>query len=128
MAELSWNSQKIMDMVKELSIVELNDLVKAMEEEFGVSAAAPVMVAWAAWAWAAGWDAEEKSSFDVVLKSTWANKIAVIKVIREITWLGLIEAKALADKGWEIKKWVKKDEAEEIQAKLTEQGAEIELK
>lgn len=127
MAELSWNSKKIMDMVKELSIVELNDLVKAMEEEFGVSAAAPVMVAWA---WTAAWagDAEEKSSFDVVLKSTWANKIAVIKIIREITWLGLIEAKAIADNWWEIKKDVKKDEAEEMKAKLTEQWAEVELK
>jgi len=124
MAELSWNSKKIMDLVKELSIVELNDLVKAMEEEFGVSAAAPVMVAAAAGAW----EAEEKTSFDVVLKSVWANKIAVIKVIRELTGLGLIEAKAIADNGWDIKKWVAKADAEEMKAKLVEQGAEIELK
>lgn len=124
MSELSGNSKKIMDLVKELSIVELNDLVKAMEEEFGVSAAAPVMVA-AAWA---AWEAEEKSSFDVVLKSVWANKIAVIKVIREVTGLGLIEAKAIADNGWDIKKWVAKDEAEAMKAKLVEQGAEVELK
>lgn len=127
MAELTWNSKKIMDMVKELSIVELNDLVKAMEEEFGVTAA-PVAVAWAAWA-AAGWDAaEEKTNFDVILKSVWANKIAVIKVIRELTGLWLIEAKGIADKWGEIKKWVAKAEAEEMKAKLTEQGAEVELK
>lgn len=125
MAELAGNSKKIMDLVKELSIVELNDLVKAMEEEFGVSAAAPVMVAAAG---AAGGEAEEKSSFDVVLKSTGANKIAVIKVIREITGLGLIEAKAIADNGWDIKKWVAKAEAEDMKAKLIEQGAEVELK
>ncbi|MDD3302729.1 MAG: 50S ribosomal protein L7/L12 [Candidatus Gracilibacteria bacterium] len=124
MAELSGNSKKIMDLVKELSIVELNDLVKAMEEEFGVSAAAPVMVAAAA---GAG-EAEEKSSFDVVLKSVGANKIAVIKVIRELTGLGLIEAKAIADNGGDIKKGVAKADAEEMKAKLVEQGAEIELK
>ena len=123
MAELAGNSKKIMDLVKELSIVELNDLVKAMEEEFGVSAAAPVMVA-AAWAG----EAEEKSSFDVILKSVWANKIAVIKVIREVTGLGLIEAKAIADNGWDVKKWVSKDDAEAIKAKLVEQGAEVDLK
>lgn len=124
MAELAGNSKKIMDLVKELSIVELNDLVKAMEEEFGVSAAAPVMVAAAGGAA----EADEKTSFDVVLKSTWANKIAVIKVIREVTGLGLIEAKAIADNGWDIKKWVAKDEAESMKAKLVEQGAEVELK
>lgn len=124
MAELAGNSKKIMDLVKELSIVELNDLVKAMEEEFGVSAAAPVMVAAAGGAA----EADEKTSFDVVLKSTGANKIAVIKVIREVTGLGLIEAKAIADNGWDIKKWVAKDEAESMKAKLVEQGAEVELK
>lgn len=123
MAELAGNSKKIMDLVKELSIVELNDLVKAMEEEFGVSAAAPVMVA-AAWAG----ESDEKTSFDVILKSVWANKIAVIKVIREITGLGLIEAKAIADNGWDVKKWVSKDDAEAMKAKLVEQGAEVELK
>ncbi|MFA5917403.1 MAG: 50S ribosomal protein L7/L12 [Candidatus Gracilibacteria bacterium] len=122
MAELAGNSKKIMDLVKELSIVELNDLVKAMEEEFGVSAAAPVMVAAAG----AG-EAEEKSSFDVILKSVGANKIAVIKVIREVTGLGLIEAKAIADKGGDVKKGVNKEDAEAMKAKLIEQGAEVEL-
>nr|MDD3720854.1 50S ribosomal protein L7/L12 [Candidatus Gracilibacteria bacterium] len=125
MAELSANAKKVMDLVKELSIVELNDLVKAMEEEFGVSAAAPVMVAAAGGAAAGG--ADEKSSFDVVLKSAGANKIAVIKVIREITGLGLVEAKGVADNGGEIKKGVSKDDAEAMKAKLVEQGAEVEL-
>lgn len=123
MAELSANAKKIMDLVKELSIVELNDLVKAMEEEFGVSAAAPVMVAAAGPA-----AADEKTSFDVVLKSAGANKIAVIKVIREITGLGLVEAKGLADNGGEVKKGISKDDAEAVKAKLVEQGAEVELK
>ena len=114
-----------MDLVKGLTIVELNDLVKAMEEEFGVSAAAPVMVA-AAGAWAA--EAEEKTAFDVVLTSAGWNKIAVIKVIREVTGLWLKEGKDLADNGWEIKKGVSKADAEDIKAKLTEAGATIEIK
>jgi len=125
MPELSKNAQKIMDLVKELSIVELNDLVKAMEEEFGVSAAAPVMVAAGG---SAGGEAEEKTSFNVELTSAWANKIAVIKVIREVTGLGLKEGKALADNGWTVKENVSKDEAEEIKAKLEEAGATVELK
>jgi large subunit ribosomal protein L7/L12 len=124
MAELSANATKIMDLVKELTIVELNDLVKAMEEEFGVSAAAPVMMAAAGWAQ----EAEEKTAFDAVLTSAGWNKIAVIKVIREVTGLGLKEGKELADNGWEIKKWVSKAEAEEIKAKLTEAGATVEIK
>lgn len=122
MSELSANGAKIMDLVKELSIVELNDLVKAMEEEFGVSAAAPVMIAAA---WSA--DADEKTSFDLVLKSAGANKIAVIKIIREITWLGLVEAKWVADKWGEVKKGLSKDDAEAMKAKLIEQGAEAEI-
>jgi large subunit ribosomal protein L7/L12 len=123
MAELSKNAAKIMDLVKELTIVELNDLVSAMEEEFGVSAAAPVMVAGAAEG-----GAEEKSSFDVELTNAGASKIAVIKVIREITGLGLKEAKGLADNGGTIKEGASKDEAEEIKAKLEEAGASVELK
>lgn len=125
MAELTKNAQQIMDLVKELTIVELNDLVTAMEEEFGVSAAAPVMVAAAGGA-AAGED--EKTSFDVELTNAGASKIAVIKVIREITGLSLPDAKALADKWGKIKEGASKDEAEDIKAKLTEAGATVELK
>ncbi len=124
MAELCKNAASIMDLVKELSIVELNDLVTAMEEEFGVSAAAPVMVA-------AGWaegGADEKSSFDVELTSAGASKIGVIKVIREITGLGLKEAKGIADNGGMVKEGASKDEAEEIKSKLVAAGAEVELK
>lgn len=124
MAELTKNAAQIMDLVKELTIVELNDLVTAMEEEFGVSAAAPVMVAGG---WAAGWD-DEKTSFDVELTNAGASKIAVIKVIREITGLGLKEAKDLADNGGKLKEGASKDEAEEIKSKLTEAGATVEVK
>ncbi len=125
MAELSENSKKIMDLVKELSIVELNDLVKAMEEEFGVSAAAPVMVAAG---WDAGWQAEESSTKNVELTSAGASKIAVIKIIREITGLGLKEAKDIADNGWVVKENAEKAEADEIKAKLEEAWASVELK
>lgn len=122
MAELSKGAAQIMDLVKELTIVELNDLVTAMEEEFGVSAAAPVAVA------AAGAAEEGPSSFDVVLTSAGASKIGVIKVIREITGLGLKEAKAIADAGGNVKDGADKAEAEEIKAKLEAAGAEVELK
>lgn len=125
MAELSKKAQQILDAVKELTIVELNELVTAMEEEFGVSAAAPVVVAGAA---AGGDAAEEKTSFDVILTSAWAGKIAVIKVIREVTGLGLKEGKDLADNWWEVKKWVSKAEADEVKAKLEEAGASVEIK
>jgi len=125
MAELSKNAASIMDMVKELTIVELNDLVSAMEEEFGVSAAAPVMVAGAA-AGAEGGD--EKSSFDVVLVNAGSSKIGVIKVIREITGLGLKEAKGIADNGGNVKEGADKAEAEDIKSKLVAAGAEVELK
>ena len=125
MADLSKNAEKILELVEALTIVELADLVSAMEEKFGVSAAAPVAVA-AAGA-AAGGD-DEKTSFDVVMTSAGGQKIAVIKVIREITGLGLAEAKALADNGGEIKKGVKKDEAEKIKTQLTESGATVEIK
>ncbi len=125
MADLSKNAEKILELVEALTIVELADLVSAMEEKFGVSAAAPVAVAAAGPA--AGGD-DEKTSFDVVMTSAGGQKIAVIKVIREITGLGLAEAKALADNGGEIKKGIKKDEAEKIKAQLTESGATIEIK
>ena len=118
---------KILDEIKELTLLEVNDLVKALEEEFGVSAAAPVMVAGAAGA-AAG-AAEEKSDFDVVLAGAGDQKIKVIKVVREITGLGLAEAKALVDGAPKtLKEAVAKDEAEEMKTKLEEVGATVELK
>ena len=118
---------KILDEIKELTLLEVNDLVKALEEEFGVSAAAPVMVAGAAVAGAAA--AEEKTEFDVVLADAGAQKIKVIKVVREITGLGLAEAKALVDGAPKtVKEAAAKEEAEEIKTKLEEVGAKIELK
>ncbi len=123
MAELCKNAESIMDLVKELSIVELNDLVKAMEEEFGVSAAAPVMMA----AGGAGDDAEESGTKTVSLKDAGAGKIAVIKVIREITGLGLKEAKGIADAGWAVKEDCEAGEADELKAKLEAAGATVEL-
>ena len=118
---------KILDEIKELTLMEVNDLVKALEEEFGVSAAAPVMVAGAAGAAEGG--AEEKSEFDVVLAGAGAQKIKVIKVVRELTGLGLADAKALVDGAPKtIKEAVSKDEAEEMKTKLEEVGAQIELK
>lgn len=118
---------KILDEIKELTLMEVNDLVKALEEEFSVSAAAPVMVAGAAGAAEGG--AEEKSEFDVVLAGAGAQKIKVIKVVREITGLGLADAKALVDGAPKtIKEAVSKDEAEEMKTKLEEVGAQIELK
>jgi large subunit ribosomal protein L7/L12 len=125
MADLTKNAQQIMDLVETLTIVELADLVSAMEEKFGVSAAAPVAVV--AGGAAASAD-EEKTSFDVVMTSAGGQKIAVIKVIREITGLGLAEAKALADNGGDVKKGVKKDEADKIKKQLEENGATVEIK
>ncbi len=125
MAELSKNAAKIMDLVKELTIVELNDLVGAMEEEFGVSAAAPVMVAGGA---AEGGDAAESANVDVVLTAAGGQKIAVIKVVKEITGLGLKEAKDIVDNGGNVKEGVARAEGEEIKAKLEEAGASVELK
>lgn len=123
MAELSKNATQIMNLVKELTIVELNDLVKAMEEEFGVSAAAPIMVATAG-----NEEAEEKTSFNVILTSAGGSKIAVIKIIRELTGLGLKEAKDLADNGGNVKEGVAKSDAEEMKIKLEEAGASVEVK
>jgi large subunit ribosomal protein L7/L12 len=111
--------------VKELTVLELAELVKALEEEFGVSAAAPVAVAAAPAAAAA----EEKTEFDVILKNAGASKMGVIKIVKEITGLGLKEAKALVDECPKpLKEGASKAEAEEIKAKLEEAGAEIELK
>ena len=117
---------EMIEAIKELSVLELNELVKACEEEFGVSAAAGVVVAAAADGGAA---AEEKDEFDVELVSAGASKVKVIKAVREITGLGLKEAKALVDECPKpIKEAASKAEAEEIKAKLEEAGAEIELK
>ena len=119
---------KLIEDVKALTVLELSELVKALEEEFGVSAAAPAAVAVAAPA-AAAPAAEEKTEFDVVLKSAGANKIQVIKVVREITGLGLKEAKAVVDEAPKtVKEGVSKEDAESIKTKLTEAGAEVELK
>lgn len=118
---------KILDEIKELKLVEVNDLVKALEEEFGVSAAAPVMVAGAAGE--AGGGAAEQTEFDVILTGAGAQKIKVIKVVREITSLGLADAKALVDGAPKaVKEGVSKEEAEEIKTKLEEVGAQVELK
>ncbi len=119
---------EILEAVKELSVLELSELVKAFEEEFGVSASAPVAVA-AAGPVAVEAAAEEKSEYDVVLTSAGEKKINVIKVVREITGLGLKEAKDLVDGApGTVKEGISKEEAEEIQKKLEEAGAAIELK
>jgi len=119
---------KILDEIKELKLLEVAELVKMMEEEFGVSAAAPVMVAGAADAGAAA-GAAEKTEFDVELVEAGASKLGVIKAVREITGLGLKEAKALVDGApKQIKAGVAKEEAEAMKAKLEEAGAKVELK
>ncbi len=118
---------QIIEEVKAMTVLELSELVKALEEEFGVSAAAPVAVAAAPGAAAAA--EEEKTEFDVVLKSAGANKVAVIKVVKEVTGLGLKEAKEVVDGAPKtVKEAASKDDAEAIKAKLEEAGAEVELK
>lgn len=117
---------KFVEEIKSMTVLELNELVKAIEEEFGVSAAAPVMVAGAG---AAAPAAEEKTEFDVVLKSAGANKINVIKVVKEATGLGLKEAKAIVDGAPKaVKEKASKAEAEDIKKKLEEAGAKVEIK
>ena len=119
--------KKIVEEVKSMTVVELNDLVKAIEEEFGVSAAAMAVAAPAAGAGAAA--EEEKSEFNVVLAEVGANKIAVIKVVREVTGLGLSEAKALVDNAPSvIKENVPAEEAKKFEAQFKEAGATVELK
>ena len=119
-------TQEIIEVIKGLSVLELNDLVKACEEEFGVSAAAGVVVAAGA---GAGEAAEEKTEFDVELTEVGGQKVKVIKVVREITGLGLKEAKALVDEAPKvIKEGASKAEAEEIKTKLEAEGAEVNLK
>jgi large subunit ribosomal protein L7/L12 len=128
--KLGKKQQEVLDAVKAMTVLEVADLVKAMEEEFGVSAAAPMAMGMmpAAGAAAAGEPVEEKSAFDVVLVSAGEQKIQAIKVVREFTELGLKEAKDLVDAGGTIKEGVKKEEAEDMKKKLEEVGATVELK
>ena len=117
--------EQILETIEQMKVTELNELVKAAEEKFGVSASAPVMVAGAA----AGAAAEEKTEFDVVLANAGASKVKVIKVVREVTGLGLKEAKDLVDNAPKtLKEGVSKEEAEEMKAKLEETGATVEVK
>ena len=119
--------EDIIQAIKEMTVLELNELVKACEEEFGVSAAAPVAVAGAVAGGAAA--AEEKTEFDVVLASAGSQKIKVIKVVRELTGLGLKEAKEIVDGAPKtLKEGVSKEEAEDMKAKLAEVGATVEVK
>lgn len=123
--KLSANGEKVLEIVEKLSVLELADLVKVMEDKFGVSAATPVAMA-AAPAEVA--TEEEKTSFDIVLKEAGANKIGVIKVVRGLTELGLKEAKDLVDSAPQtIKEGVSKDEAEDIKKQFEEAGATVEL-
>ena len=125
MAKLS--TQELIDAIKELTVLELNDLVKACEEEFGVSAAAGVVVAAAAGD--AGAAVEEKTEFDVELTEVGPNKVKVIKVVREATGLGLKEAKDLVDSAPKtLKEGASKEEADDIKAKLEAEGAKVTVK
>jgi large subunit ribosomal protein L7/L12 len=124
--ELSENGKKVLEIVEKMTVLELADLVKVMEDKFGVSAAAPVAVAAVAAAPAEA--AEEKTMFNIVLKDAGAQKISVIKVVREITELGLKEAKDMVDAAPQtVKEGVKKEDAEAIKAKFEEAGATVEL-
>lgn len=129
--ELSANAQKVMEMVEKMTVLELNDLVKALEEKFGVSASAPMMMAGAApVAGEAAAAVEEKTEFDVVLADAGANKLAVFKVVRELNQaLGLVEAKNLVESAPKaLLEAAKKDVAEAAKKKLEEAGAKVELK
>ena len=120
---------EILETVKSLTVLELSELVKAFEVEFGVSASAPVAAAGGAAAAAVVEEAEEKTEFDVLLINCGASKISVIKVVREVTGLGLKEAKDLVDNAPKaVKEKITKDEAEALKAKLTEAGATVEVK
>lgn len=122
---MAFNKEQFIADLEAMTVLELKELVSALEEHFGVTAAAPVAVA------VAGGEAEaaeEKTEFDVILKSAGANKIAVIKEVRAITGLGLKEAKELVDNGGTLKEAAPKEEAEAIKEKLTAAGAEVEVK
>ena len=126
--ELSKNAQKIMDLVKEMSAIELNELVKAFEEEFGVTAAATVVAAWAPAAWDA-WDAAWDAASNIELTEIGQQKINVIKVVKELMWLWLKEAKDLVEKAPVIlKENAKDDEVESFKTKLQEAGATVTVK
>ena len=118
------NREDFISALKEMSLLEIKELVDAMKEEFGVDPSAVAMAA----APVAAEAVEEKTNFDVVLTAAGANKIAVIKIVREVTGLGLVEAKNLTEAGGAIKEGAKKEEAEELKAKLEEAGASVELK
>lgn len=130
---LSKDAEKVMEMVEKMTVLELNDLVKALEEKFGVSASAPVMVAGVAGngnGAAAAEPEEEKTEFDVILADAGANKIGVIKAVREInSTLGLVEAKTLVESAPKaVLEGAKKEDAQEAKKKLEEAGAKVELK
>ncbi|MCD4756054.1 50S ribosomal protein L7/L12 [bacterium] len=123
--ELTKNATKVLEMVEKMTVLELADLVKTMEEKFGVSAAAPIAAAAAP---VAAEEVEEKSTFNILLKDAGANKIGVIKAVREITELGLKEAKDLVEGAPQvIKEEVQKEDAETMKATLEEAGAKVEL-
>lgn len=127
MAEIT--KADVVSFIENMSVLELSELVKELEEKFGVSAAAPVAVAAAAAPAAAAEAAEEKTEFDIILKSAGANKIGVIKVVRALTGLGLKEAKDLVDGAPKpVKTGVSKEEAEDAKKQLVESGAEVEIK
>ncbi|ANA41111.1 MULTISPECIES: 50S ribosomal protein L7/L12 [Geobacter] len=127
MAEIT--KADVISFIENMTVLELSELVKELEDKFGVSAAAPVAVAAAAAPAAAAEAAEEKTEFDVILKSAGANKIGVIKVVRALTGLGLKEAKDLVDGAPKpVKNGVSKEEAEEAKKQLVESGAEVEIK
>ena len=121
------NKEQIIEAIESMTVLELSELVKALEEKFGVSAAAPVAVAAAPAAGGAA-AAEEKTEFDVVLTSAGAGKINVIKVVREATGLGLKEAKEIVDGAKAVKEKISKADADALKAKLEEAGASVELK
>ncbi|MFH0912090.1 MAG: 50S ribosomal protein L7/L12 [Patescibacteria group bacterium] len=128
-SKLSKDATKVAEMVEKMSVLELADLVKVLEDKFGVSAAAPMMMAGMAGGGAAAAPAEEKTEFDVHVTSAGSNKIGVIKAVREVTTLGLKEAKDLVEALPKVlKEGIKKAEAEEMKAKLEAAGATVELK
>lgn len=128
--KVSKDGEKVMEMIEKMTVLELNDLVKALEEKFGVSASAPMMVAGAAANGAAAEPVEEKTEFDVVLTEAGANKIGVIKAVREInSALGLVEAKNLVESAPKaVLEGAKKEDAQNAKKKLEEAGAKVELK